>query len=109
MASQVKTINFFYHPDSKRAVFWKKKIEKWLKRRHPSVKIVSNKPGALIVLGGDGTILEAAQKYQKQNPVILGFNLGHVGFLASAREPEQFLPALDKFFNGKYWVMKRIF
>ncbi|MEI7931146.1 MAG: NAD(+)/NADH kinase, partial [Actinomycetes bacterium] len=35
-----------------------------------------------IVLGGDGTILRAAEITREQQIPLLGVNLGHVGFLA---------------------------
>ena len=40
-----------------------------------------------IVLGGDGTMLRAAQLFRGKNVPILGINLGHVGFLAEIERP----------------------
>jgi NAD+ kinase len=40
-----------------------------------------------LVLGGDGTILRAAELVRKQNAPVLGVNLGHVGFLAEVEKP----------------------
>ena len=40
-----------------------------------------------IVLGGDGTILRAAQLCRDTNVPILGINLGSVGFMAEIRKP----------------------
>jgi NAD+ kinase len=42
----------------------------------------------IVVLGGDGTILRAAEKARGKNVPILGVNLGHVGFLAEAEHSE---------------------
>lgn len=53
-------------------------------------------------------MLEAARKYQKIGAVILGLNLGHVGFLASVRKAQDFLPALTKFFKGQYKITERL-
>lgn len=39
-----------------------------------------------IVLGGDGTILRAAELIRGQDTPILGINLGHVGFLAEVEK-----------------------
>jgi NAD+ kinase len=40
-----------------------------------------------LVLGGDGTILRAAELVRDQSTPILGMNLGHVGFLAEVEKP----------------------
>jgi len=41
-----------------------------------------------IVLGGDGTILRAAEVVRGANTPIIGVNLGHVGFLAEAERED---------------------
>lgn len=95
-------------PGNKPAALWKKKITAWLKNRYPGVTVTGRRPQALVVLGGDGTILEAAKRYQTTRPAILGLNMGHVGFLASVRDEKNFLAALDKLLRGKYWTANRI-
>lgn len=108
MKRQVKTISFFYREDNSRAKMWEKKIKAWLARNHPQIKVVSRHADVLVVLGGDGTILEATRKNNRRTPIILGLNLGQVGFLASAREPSKFIPALSKLLKGLYQVTKRL-
>ena len=111
-SNNLKSAAFFYRPQNKNAARWAKKIEAWLKKNYPAVKLVLKKPQVLIVLGGDGAILEAARKYQKSSksdgPIIVGLNLGRVGFLASVRSPKKFLAGLDNFFSGKYQITERL-
>ncbi len=104
----VKTVKIYFRKDNARAQKWEKQVAAWLRENHPKVKIVSEKPEALIVLGGDGTILEAVHAYEKDNPIILGLNLGHVGFLAAVREEKDFLTGLDNFFRGNYELTERM-
>lgn len=42
----------------------------------------------VIVLGGDGTILRAAELAREQSTPLLGVNLGHVGFLAESEHDD---------------------
>lgn len=104
----IKTLGFFHRPENGEAATWVKKISRWILKHYPEVKIAEKKPDCLLVLGGDGSFLEAARGYQKQNPIILGLNLGRVGFLASIREPKKFLKGLNQFLMGGFNVSERI-
>lgn len=109
MVSQtIATFHLFYHFPNNLAVKWAEKITPFIKEKFPALKKEANKPDLVIVLGGDGTILEAARKYHEQGSVILGLNLGQVGFLASVREEGNFLLALTKFFRGKFAIVERM-
>lgn len=90
------------------SVIWGGKVKYWIEKNYPKIKIGSKKSQAVIAVGGDGTILEASQKFQRPNPVILGLNTGHVGFLASVRDEKDFLTALEKFCKGDYRVSKKL-
>src|SRR3989344_68793 len=104
----IKRVSIYWRNDNPKAVFWAGKLKRWMRSNFPKVAAESSKPQAVIVLGGDGTILAAAQKYQNQRPLIIGLNLGHVGFLASVREPKKFLPELKRFLKGEYKTAKRM-
>lgn len=61
---------------------------------------------AVIVLGGDGTILRAAEITKGTQVPLLGVNLGHVGFLAES-EPEDFHEAVRRLALRDYTVEER--
>ncbi len=60
-----------------------------------------------LVLGGDGTILRAAELLRGSACPILGVNLGHVGFLAEA-ESHDLTFTLDRVLAGDYQVEERM-
>ncbi|MBI2639953.1 MAG: NAD(+)/NADH kinase [Candidatus Sungbacteria bacterium] len=112
-----KKIAFYYRQDIRNAAFWTKRLTQWITRHYPKTAILppnavpkrrKEAPGVLFVLGGDGTILEAAQKFLKWNPLIMGLNLGHVGFLASVRNQNHFINGVSKVFSKKYRVLPRM-
>lgn len=49
--------------------------------------LANEKVEIAIVLGGDGTILRAAEVTLERNIPLLGINLGHVGFMAEVEKP----------------------
>ncbi len=61
----------------------------------------------VIVLGGDGTILRAAELARSSGTPLLGVNLGHVGFLAEA-EREDLAATVDKVAARRYDVEERM-
>lgn len=60
-----------------------------------------------LVLGGDGTILRAAELLRGSDCPILGVNLGHVGFLAET-ESHDLSFTLDRLLAGEYQVEERM-
>ena len=60
-----------------------------------------------IVLGGDGTLLNAAHLFSAAGVPILGVNLGHLGFLTEI-EPNELDWALPRLLNGEYHVDERM-
>ena len=61
----------------------------------------------MIVLGGDGTILTYARKYEKYNFPIMGINLGRIGALAVA-ELDDYDTYIDKLIDGDYFEIEHI-
>ncbi|MDO8515967.1 MAG: NAD(+)/NADH kinase [bacterium] len=104
----LQRVGIFYRHDNRAATLWAKNIEGWIRTHYPKIAISDKKPQALIAIGGDGTILEAARKFERQHPVIVGLNLGNVGFLASVRERREFLSYLKNLLKGEYGVTRRM-
>ena len=76
-------------------------------------RVVEGRPGCaegaevVLVLGGDGTLLRAAEMARPVGVPLLGVNLGRVGFLAEA-EQESLDDALDAVVEGAYSVEERM-
>lgn len=62
----------------------------------------------LLVLGGDGTLLNAARTVVDYNIPILGVNVGHLGFLTEI-ETEHLTDALEKLLNQDFTIEERMF
>jgi NAD+ kinase len=60
-----------------------------------------------VVLGGDGTILKAAEMVRDSNTPLLGINLGHVGFLAES-ERDGLVDSVQRVVARDYVVEKRL-
>ena len=76
-------------------------------------RVVDARPGCAegaevaLVLGGDGTLLRAAETTRPAGVPLLGVNLGHVGFLAEA-EQESLNEALKAIIDKSYDVEERM-
>jgi NAD+ kinase len=61
----------------------------------------------VVVIGGDGTILRAAEVAHESGTPILGVNLGHVGFLAEA-EYEDVSATIEAIVGRRYTAEERL-
>ena len=79
--------------------------------QNDSVTNLSNKEfvskvDLIIVFGGDGTLLNSARKYLKNNIPILGINMGNVGFLTDVKT-EDFESIIQDILNGNFEIEER--
>jgi len=61
----------------------------------------------MISMGGDGTMLRLAHKYEHLDAPMLGINLGHLGFMADVPIPDIY-PSLQDLLNGSYKIHERV-
>ncbi len=100
-------------------------LEKWLQQRNyavvvdqdsaayfsaanvmPRRDLAERSPYLALVLGGDGTLLSAARAVAKAGTLILGVNLGTLGFMTELA-PADLYPALEAVEKGQYIVDSR--
>ena len=114
----VHRIGFAFNPTNEAAVELCERAEAWcraggtdhwaaqagdlvtLHRELPSTDV-------LVVLGGDGTFLRAAQAVADVDVPLLGINLGKVGFLSKA-EAHELEPVLLQLVRGEFSVGERM-
>lgn len=76
----------------------------WMNDVSPDAEEATDIPGdvdCMIVLGGDGTVLQAARETKKLFIPIVGVNLGTLGYMTEV-EPAHLEEALDKLIAGDY-------
>ena len=95
----------------KRAMAWcrERGVTSWLEEAAATDKVTAKLPGtdALVVLGGDGTLLRGARAVAEVDVPILGVNSGKVGFLSKA-EPGQLEAVLGLLLGGAYELEERM-
>ena len=91
------------------AAFNKEKLMRVGKHREEFVymplEAVYSEADIIIVLGGDGTILEVARRAATRGTPILGINLGRLGYMAELEMSG--LDGLDALFTGDYTLDRR--
>lgn len=91
------------------AAFNKEKLMRVHKHRDEFVymplEAVYSEADIIIVLGGDGTILEVARRAANRGTPILGINLGRLGYMAELEMSG--LDGLDALFEGNYTLDRR--
>ncbi len=74
--------------------------------RFVPTEILCSVPDAMIVLGGDGTILEAARRCAMHKVPLLGINLGRIGYMAELELAD--LSELDRLLSDKHTIEQRM-
>jgi NAD+ kinase len=69
------------------------------------IPLSSMKPGFIVTIGGDGTILRTCITVPKPEPPILTINMGVRGFLTEV-EPKNACEAVDRILKGNYKIEK---
>ncbi len=82
------------------------KAPDWLNLCKKTSCDIFSETDALIVLGGDGTVLSAARKACLKNIPILSINTGKIGYLTSLEENEHF--DVDLFLSGNFAIERRM-
>ena len=75
--------------------------------RYTDPKLVDDDTECVLVLGGDGTLIQAARDLSGKNIPLLGVNYGTLGYLAGV-EKQNILPALDRLMADDYTLEKRM-
>ena len=90
-------------------------IKRYLEKHEKYVMIVGSpeeisgeaNPDMAIVLGGDGSVIQAAKYFAGKQVPILGVNFGTLGFLTEVERPK-LLAALDCILAGQFEVERRM-
>jgi NAD+ kinase len=113
----VKTIGILYNTSVARSRPLASEMAAWIEQRGRRARVCATDDAAgalcwqetdlLVTLGGDGSILRAARAAAPFGTLILGVNLGRVGFLTEA-DPETWRDVLSRALVGDYWVEERM-
>lgn len=77
-----------------------------LKEKKYTKEEILDRCDLVIVLGGDGTLLKIARSSGEKTPLVLGVNLGNVGFLTEV-SPDKLFQTLSEIFKDSYVLDKR--
>ena len=69
----------------------------------PRSDLAERSPDLALVLGGDGTLLSATRAVAKAGTLILGVNLGTLGFMTEVTQSDLY-PSLEAIVKGRYIV-----
>lgn len=113
----VQRIGILYNARIPQARSLAREMEEWVAQRVGDVRVcaIDDASSALclpevdlcVTLGGDGSILQAAQQAAPHGVLILGINLGRVGFLTES-ETGEWRDVLSCVMAGDFWIEERM-
>ena len=107
---RLEYVGILVRPDSPEAERQGRELAAWLEERGIRAGDLGRvEPGMdlLVVLGGDGTLLHAAEAASRAGLPVLGVNMGHLGFLSEIAADELY-KTLDMVMAGEFRVEERL-
>ena len=101
----IKKVAIVAHPGRPEIGRLDKDLRNWLEAR--GIEVTKNGPDLVVSLGGDGTMLRAAQVAHAADAPLMGVNLGTVGYLTEVDAGEE-LAALEKIIDGSFEIEERM-
>ncbi len=78
-----------------------------LEREYTDIAQIPKEVECVLVLGGDGTLIQAARDVVAREIPLIGVNMGTMGYLAEVEESALY-PALDRLMEDRYEIEKRM-
>lgn len=78
------------------------------KYRYTDERLVPKQTECVIVLGGDGTLLQAARDLAGRELPLFGVNMGNLGYLTQISREEEIVPALEELIRERCRYEKRM-
>jgi NAD+ kinase len=126
MKKPIKTLAFLCHPSKASVPPLLKELLNWAEKNQIGVRLtprmaqivkrpelglprqdMATEIDMVVVLGGDGSILETVRAFAADGVPIAGINLGHLGFL-TLDEPRNAINTLKKLKAGKFRIENRM-
>ena len=126
MKKPIKTLAFLCHPSKASVPPLLKELLNWAEKNKIGVRLtprmaqiverpelglprqdMATEIDMVVVLGGDGSILETVRAFAADGVPIAGINLGHLGFL-TLDEPRNAINTLKKLKAGKFRIENRM-
>lgn len=107
---KIQTLGLYLNPTKPEALALAERVEDACARE--GIRLLADCPydpavDAVLVLGGDGTILKAISCMEDAIRPVLGINLGTLGFLTECM-PDQLSSCIARLARGIYWVERRM-
>ena len=126
MPHPVKRLALICHPNRAAALEMAGLVLQWAKERHVAVRMdqeiarklqhedlgmnrleMAKFADTVLVLGGDGSILEAVRSFAPDQLPVVGVNLGHLGFLTIGTTEDTFM-ILERLHLGSYIIQEHM-
>jgi len=101
----ISSVALVVHPGKPEAGRLAEKIEEHL--TSSGLKVSDESPDLVLSLGGDGTMLRASHSAHGGDALLLGINMGTLGYLTEIDAPDA-IDALDRVMRGDFHVEERM-